>query len=225
MTANPSQKSFEGAVRERRRPGFSAFWVKQFHNWHWISSGMCLVGMILFAITGITLNHAADIEAQPSTITREAQLPAEMLVLLREPDTEAGNTTPTLGQPVTQWLRQELAVNVTRADAEWSGDEVYFELPAPGLDAWLSIDLATGAVVHEKTDRGWIAYFNDLHKGRDAGAAWTWFIDIFAAACIVFCLTGLLLLQVHARKRPATWPIVAGGLIVPALVLLLTVHR
>ena len=34
-------------------------------RWHWISSALCLIGMLGFAITGFTLNHAADIEAQP----------------------------------------------------------------------------------------------------------------------------------------------------------------
>lgn len=32
-------------------------------QWHWVSSALCLAGMLLFAVTGITLNHATDIEA------------------------------------------------------------------------------------------------------------------------------------------------------------------
>jgi hypothetical protein len=30
-----------------------AFWLKHLHQWHWVSSAACLVGMLLFAITGI----------------------------------------------------------------------------------------------------------------------------------------------------------------------------
>ncbi|WP_202804680.1 PepSY-associated TM helix domain-containing protein, partial [Novosphingobium sp. B-7] len=41
------------------------FWLKQLHTWHWISAAVALVGMMLFAITGITLNHAAQINAEP----------------------------------------------------------------------------------------------------------------------------------------------------------------
>src|SRR3546814_1996679 len=52
-----------------------------------------------------------------------------------------------------------------------------------------------------RTDRGWIAYLNDLHKGRHTGAAWSWFLDLFAVACLVFSLTGLVLLQMHAGQR------------------------
>ena len=108
--------------------------------------------------------------------------------------------------------------------AEWSEDEVYLSLPGPGSDAWLSIDKATGAVEYEHTDRGWVSYLNDLHKGRNTGPAWRWFIDLFAVACLVFCITGLLLLQLHAGQRRLTWPMVGFGLLLPVLIALLLIH-
>ena len=80
-------------------------------------------------------------------------------------------------------------------------------------------------ITAETTDRGWISYLNDLHKGRNAGTAWSWFIDIFAGACILFTLTGLLLLQLHARHRPLTWPMVALGVVVPVVLILVFVIR
>ncbi|MZE43442.1 hypothetical protein GTY49_10850, partial [Streptomyces sp. SID5477] len=48
--------------------GARSFWLKQLHSWHWISAAVSLVGMILFAVTGITLNHAASIPAEPVTV-------------------------------------------------------------------------------------------------------------------------------------------------------------
>jgi hypothetical protein len=65
---------------------------------------------------------------------------------------------------------------------------------------------------------------NDLHKGRHAGAAWSGFIDVFAIACLVFCVTGLLILKLHAANRPATWPVTGLGLVLPALIALLLIH-
>jgi hypothetical protein len=41
----------------------------------------------------------------------------------------------------------------------------------------------------------------------------------------VFSATGLLLLQLHAGKRPATWPVVGMGLVIPVLLLILLVHH
>ncbi len=107
---------------------------------------------------------------------------------------------------------------------EWSGDELYVALHRPGGDAWLAIDLGSGELLYELTDRGWIAYFNDLHKGRDTGPAWRWFIDVFAVACVVFCGSGLLLLQRQAARRPSTWPVVGLGVVIPLLLLIAFVH-
>ncbi len=76
----------------------------------------------------------------------------------------------------------------------------------------------------ESTSRGWIAWLNDLHKGRNAGTVWKWFIDIFVVACVIFSLTGLILLQLHARHRPSTWPLVAAGLIIPAVLAIYFIH-
>ncbi len=107
---------------------------------------------------------------------------------------------------------------------EWSADEAYVAMPGPGRDAWVSIDRRSGTIDAEITDRGWVSYVNDLHKGRNTGPIWFWFIDVFAAACILFTLTGLLLLQLHARHRPSTWPLVGLGLAVPLVIALFFIH-
>ena len=109
-------------------------------------------------------------------------------------------------------------------EAEWSSDQIYLAKPRPGGDAWIAIDRETGAVTSEVSTRGWIAYLNDLHKGRNAGTAWGWFIDLFVFACIVFALTGLVLLWMHSRHRASTWPLVAAGLVIPALIALFLIH-
>ena len=121
-------------------------------------------------------------------------------------------------------LKPLLSTTIPAAPAEWSADEIFLELPRPGGDATLTIDRATGEAIYETTDRGWIAYLNDLHKGRNTGPAWSWFIDIFAVACLIFSLTGLLLLQLHSKHRPSTWPIVGFGLLVPVLLAILFIH-
>lgn len=188
-------------------------------QWHWISSALCLAGMLLFAVTGITLNHAGVIESRPTVSSTEVQLPKQLMALL--PQMIADHTLPA---PLQSWLRAELDVHATAEQAEWSDGELYLGLPRPGGDAWLTLDLTSGEVFHESTDRGWIAYANDLHKGRHTGTAWSWFIDLFAGVCVVFSLTGLLLLQRQARSRPSTWPITGLGLLIPVLIALLLIH-
>lgn len=213
----------EAAARAaaKRRAQKRAAFLRQVLRWHWISAAICLIGMMLFAVTGITLNHAGAIGATPKVTERTAEAPADLLPLLQAAEAEGGPTP----EAVRVWLRKELKVAVP-ADAapEWSPGELYLALPRPGGDAWLSLDTATGEAIYERTDRGAIAYLNDLHKGRNTGAAWMWFIDIFAVGCVVFCITGLLLLQLHAHARKSTWPLVGLGLIIPLLLALLFIH-
>lgn len=196
-----------------------SFWLGTLRQWHWISSALCLAGMLLFAITGITLNHAAQIEATPRVMTQQAQLPSTLQATLQE-------QTPTQGLPLAlrQWLETELSIRLDGRDAEWSDTELYIGLPRPGGDAWLSLDIDSGVLEYESTDRGWIAYLNDLHKGRNTGMAWSWFIDVFAVLCVVFSLSGLLLLHRYAGNRPSTWPMVGLGLVLPVLLALLFIH-
>jgi len=201
-----------------------AAWLKTLHQWHWVSSAICLIGMLLFALTGITLNHAADIPAQQTVQQRSAQLPADLRALLRADAADDDERKAELPPPVRDWLQRALDIELPTAQAEWSPEEVYLPLPRPGGDAWLRIARDSGEVEYERTDRGWISYLNDLHKGRHTGAAWKWFLDVFATACLVFCLTGLLILKFHAAQRPGTWPMVALGLVLPLLLLILFTH-
>lgn len=201
-----------------------AFWLKHLHQWHWLSAAMCLVGMLLFSLTGFTLNHASWIAAKPDVATRTAELPAPLLSQLRQVRESDGDEQAALPPPVADWLGETLAVRVDGRQTEWSDDEIYISLPRPGGDAWLTVSLEDGTVTHELTDRGWLSYFNDLHKGRNTGAAWSLFIDVFAFAALVFAVTGLLLLKMHATNRPATWPMVGLGLVLPLLLAILFIH-
>ncbi|MFZ6654544.1 PepSY-associated TM helix domain-containing protein [Undibacterium sp. TJN19] len=198
-----------------------AFWLRHLHQWHWISSAMCLVAMLVFALTGITLNHSAQIEAHPVVSKKNGTLPAPLLNQLTGLNDTKGKVLPA---GVADWLAHDLSIQTYGQTPEWSPEEVYVALPRPGGDAWVRIALDSGDVEYELTSRGWIAYLNDLHKGRNTGTAWNWFIDVFAVACLIFCVTGLFLLKMHASKRPGTWPFVAFGLVLPLILALVFIH-
>ncbi len=200
-----------------------AWWLKTLYRWHWISSAIALVGMLLFAATGLTLNHASQIEAHPVVVDRKAQLPAALLAA-QAPAAGARKHDAPLTPDLADWVANALQVDVHGRSAEWSADEIYVAMPRPGGDAWVRIDRTSGEAELEDTSRGWVSYLNDLHKGRNAGTAWSWFIDAFAAACLVFSVTGLFILKMHAGNRPGTWPLVGLGLVLPVLLAILFIH-
>jgi hypothetical protein len=208
-----------GAPRKSRK--VRTFWLKQLHTWHWISAAVSLTAMLLFAITGLTLNHAASIAAEPVVTQSSGRLPSALLRSLPK----AGDSTAPLPLDVAKAVAKAIPLDPAGYAADWSDEgEVYIAMPGPGRDAWVSIDRKTGAISAEKTERGWISYINDLHKGRNTGSAWFWFIDVFALACLVFTLTGLILLQLHARHRPLTWPMVGLSVAIPLAIALFFIH-
>ena len=188
------------------------------HQWHWISSAICLVGLLLFTVTGITLNHASQIEGQPVIQRGTAVMPDALVGLLKGQDTQP------LPVAVADWLQAQSKQDIDKGTVEWSEGEVAVSMPRAGGDAWLVVDRTSGDVEWENTSRGVISYFNDLHKGRNTGTVWKWFIDIFAIGCLAFALTGLALLYLHGRHRRMTWPLVGADLVIPALLLLLFLH-
>ncbi|MFC3195863.1 PepSY-associated TM helix domain-containing protein [Marinicella sediminis] len=189
---------------------------KQMHTWHWISSAVCLICMMLFAITGITLNHAEYFDASPEVTEHEGELPPELLNALntRKPQ-------PRLPEDIINWIKSQWSVDteLLLSDAEWNAYEIYVQKTIPGGDQWLSVDLETGQVSHMHTDRGWISWLNDLHKGRNTHTVWIWFLDVFSVATLIFCITGLVLLQIHSKRRPMTWYFTFAGVLVPGLLI------
>lgn len=209
------------AAPDKQKRARKAFWLKQLHMWHWMSSAISLIGLMLFAITGFTLNHAAEIEGAPSSVETAAQLPPNLLEKVKAD--AAPDAKKPLPADVAAFIETKLPLKA-QGDADWTADEIYLGLPRPGGDGWISIDRHSGAVTSELSSRGWIAYLNDLHKGRNAGTVWKWFIDIFVLACVVFSLTGLVLLHMHSKHRKSTWPLVGLGLVIPAIIAIWFIH-
>jgi hypothetical protein len=200
-----------------------ALWLKTLHQWHWISSAICLMAMLLFSITGFTLNHAAQIEAKPEVTRLHGEVPAPLRAQLAAWAEEHADSEVPLPAALADWANSAFPVDVRGKRAEWSLEDAYIALPRPGGDAWLRIGV-DGAAEYEVTSRGAISWLNDMHKGRNTGPVWSWFIDIFALACVVFCVTGFLILKFHAANRPSTWPVIGFGIVLPAVLALLFVH-
>ena len=211
----------ETKARAKRKAQRRAALMRQMVQWHWISAAVCLIGMLMFAVTGVTLNHAGAIEARPVTVESEGRLPPALTAVAKNAQTDQG----ALPDEIRVWLSDEMGVKAPKkAPVEWTDAEGYVALPRPGGDGWVTFDADSGAVVHETTNRGLLAYLNDLHKGRNTGLAWSLFLDVFSVGCVVFCLTGLILLQLHAHARKITWPLVGLGLIAPLVLILLFIH-
>ncbi|KAJ8136279.1 hypothetical protein OY671_010508, partial [Metschnikowia pulcherrima] len=105
------------------------FWKKQSRQWHWISSAICSAALMSFAVTGITLNHAASIEAKPTTTTRNIALPAA----LRGRSESVAGEKP-LPADLTEAIRAASGVDVANALPEVAESELFFDSRGPGTE-------------------------------------------------------------------------------------------
>lgn len=178
-------------------------WARRLHVY--ISMALLLV-VLFFSITGITLNRPGlFVSSHPDVSETTIIIPADLF------STTAGDFVPNKSGILdyltehAQLSGQPSALDVFTQieDGELLEGEIALDYKGPGYNVAVFIDMATAEAVIEKTHYGVIAVLNDLHKGRNSGEVWRWFIDITAMLMVFFVLTGVCLL-VPKKKTFAT---------------------
>ncbi|WP_027882327.1 PepSY-associated TM helix domain-containing protein [Meiothermus rufus] len=170
---------------------------------HLYASMASLLVVLFFAATGITLNHpdwAFGNTAKSHTYT--GTLPAGWKV---------GDQVNWL--EVAESLRAAHGLRGRVSDTFAEGDEASISFRGPGYaaDAFIQPD---GQYTLKVTLQGPVAVLNDLHKGRDAGSAWAWVIDLSGGFLLLVALTGLgLSLYLRKTRKAALLTLLVGTLL------------
>lgn len=183
MTPTPPRAAPRGTSRR----------LPQFVRWlHLYSSLLGLAATLLFAVTGLTLNHAEWFEAG-EPVRRELRGELAPALLAHEVDrlsvAEQVRASHGLRGTVTDFV-----VDADRCTVVWKG---------PAYSADVEVDRHTGHYAGEEQQRGLVALLNDLHKGRDTGPLWAVAIDAAAVVLTLISATGLWLL-LYLKKRVRT---------------------
>ena len=160
-----------------------------------------LVVFVFFALTGITLNHPDwQLQAGKQSDSRQLQLPAALTGLEFSADQLQQAEQ---AKQIADWLRAEHQIQGAVFAFSYDPDEQLLELdfkqPAGFANAQIALD--SGVVELTAEFGGYLALLNDLHKGRYAGTAWKWLIDVVAITCLVFALSGFYLLWRQPARR------------------------
>ena len=194
----------------------------------WLHIYLSMFGLavvLFFSVTGLTLNHPDWFGEPERRVSAWGRMSTGWL-RRDAPDGPAsgeGDESRRVAKlEVVEYLRK--AHGVRGAVAEFRTDEkectVTFKGPGYAADAF--IDRETGRYDLTQTMHGFVAFINDLHKGRDSGRAWSLVIDASAIVLTVISLTGLVLLLYLKRRRfPGLLLVVAGTVAAVAVVILL----
>lgn len=184
----------------------------------WLHIYLSLVGfgvIFFFAITGITLNHPTwfGLSAE-QTQQVNGELPVDWLLdASAAPTVEGEAVAPTIADKLAVVERLRSAHQIHGALAEFRTDdaECMVTFKGPGYAADAFIQRASGKYELTIARLGFVAVVNDLHKGRDSGAAWSVLIDVSAALMAISAITGVLLLLFLRRHRIAGLATLAVG--------------
>lgn len=206
----------EGAApRLPRRRSPQARWNVLLRWVHLYSSMLSLLIVLFFSLTGITLNHP-EWTFGMGQVKHEASgtLPAGWI---------SGDQVNWL--VVAETLREQQHLQGRAGNTRLQGDEADISFLAPGYSADAYIDTRTGRYTLSVLQQGPLAVLNDLHRGRDAGVAWKWVVDLSGVVLALISATGLgILLLMKKTRRPASL-VMGAGLVLTALLALHATRR
>jgi len=169
-------------------------WSRRLHIY--VSMALLLI-VLFFSLTGITLNRPhLYVKETPDTDRYSLSLP-DSIAAIRDNRLQVNQAL------LLQFLNEEANLSGIPSDIQIISDiengelvegEVSLNYKGPGYNSTVFIDLLNKTAEIENTHYGVIAVLNDLHKGRNSGEVWTWFIDISALLMLVFIFTGFFLL-------------------------------
>lgn len=171
--------------------------------------------MLLFSVTGLTLNHPEWFGAGEATTEDLAGMldPALLGDPAADPDglriDQAAVAAAIRAAHRVSGMQEACRMDDRECTLSWKG---------PGYAADAVIDRRTGRYALAVTRHGVVAILNDLHKGRDTGAAWSLVIDVTAVLLTLVALTGLALIFFIRRRRvPGLITAVVGTAILAAV--------
>jgi uncharacterized protein len=184
------------SIHWQRRLGSLARWL------HIYISMLSCVLVLFFAITGLTLNHADWFGATPHQRDTKGQCPVGWV---KTDDTRIARLE------IVEHLRSRHGVKGAMSEFRIEEDQCAVSFKGPGYSADAFISRASGEYDLTEMRMGLVAIINDLHKGRDTGPTWSWFIDVSAVLLVLVSLTGLLLMAWIKRHRFNGYVVAALG--------------
>lgn len=173
---------------------------------HVYTSMVSLLVVLFFAATGLTLNHPDWLAGERTTDVTDS-LPAGW-------KTAKGIDWLV----VAEQLRAKHGVHGTVAERTEDARQAALTFRAPGYSADCFIDVRDGSYRLTVSYQGAVGVLNDLHRGRDAGRAWAWLIDVAGVFLVLLSITGLgLLVYLKKLRVSALTVMVVGAVLVIAL--------
>lgn len=159
------------------------------HGW---LSAFAFIVLVFFSLTGLLLNHPEWFDPAKDEKIVKIELPEDVLQALQKQENPSN--------ALLAYVRQKESIVGRYQSSEVLDGEVMIRLesPAGSTDVWALLD--TGEVEITQKPASAVSLISDLHRGKNAGAAWSWLIDISAILILALSLAGyILFLSIKSR--------------------------
>lgn len=152
------------------------------HGW---LSAFAFIALFFFSLTGLFLNHPEWFDPSKEEQTKMVQLPQKLS------ETLLSHENPT--DALLTYVRQHHDLVGRYQSSEVMDGEVmiHLESPAGSTDVWAMLD--QGEVEITTKPATTMSLIQDLHRGKNSGTAWSWFIDISAIVILLLSVAGFIL--------------------------------
>lgn len=196
--------------KPKRATGFNrgAFY-RQSRAWHGYLSAFAFLALIFFAVTGLLLNHPEWFKSgdEASTETTLTVTAADLARARAAPD-----PARTLADAVA---KQEKLLGAYQSGEVIDGLAlIRLEGVTGASDVEVDMETGKAAVTLQRADA--VTTLNDLHRGKNAGAAWKLVIDAAAVVILALSLIGYVLffsLRFRLRTSLILTGVSLGGLL------------
>lgn len=160
---------------------------RQSRIWHGYLSAFAFIALIFFSVTGITLNH-------PEWFTPKAKEPALETSLTLPPETlAAARAAADPARALAEAVGRRTALRGAYRSGEVLDGEALIRLEGVTGSSDVFVDLETGDTEVTVARADLVTTLNELHRGKNAGAAWKWVIDLTGAVVLALSLIGYVL--------------------------------
>lgn len=153
---------------------------------HTYLSAFAFLALIFFAGTGLLLNHpewfgSGRGETRDSIIS----LPMEAIAQAQQQQQPE--------QVLAALVRNKIKLHGELKQTDIAEPEMLLHFEGVGGSSDVSIDLTTGRTEISNTEAQFSRVIQDLHRGKNSGAAWKWLIDIAAIVILALSIFGFIL--------------------------------
>lgn len=172
---------------KRPRASLKGEIYRQSRLWHGYLSAFAFLALIFFAGTGLLLNHPEWFKV------RADARPVERVVTLSSAELAAAKAAPDPSRALTDALAAKIKLRGAYQSGEVLDNEAQIRMEGVTGSTDILVDLLTGKAEVSITRADLVTTFNELHRGKNAGAVWKAIIDVSAILVLTLSLIGYVL--------------------------------